>query len=73
MQEQNEYEIRAGKAIVYAGNDIEQARRAFFAAAKDPAYFSCKIDFLYRGEVVTGFGVRIGYQQSEANEQQTDS
>nr|BBH87010.1 hypothetical protein KTC_17610 [Thermosporothrix sp. COM3] len=72
MQQQNDFEVRAGKECIYTGNDAKEAHEAFKAAALKPEYYDRTIDLLYKGRLVAGFKERIGYRPTD-NRKQTDS
>nr|BBH87268.1 hypothetical protein KTC_20190 [Thermosporothrix sp. COM3] len=73
MQQQNDFEVRAGKECIYTDNDAKEAHEAFKAAALKPEYYDRTIDLLYKGRLVAGFKERIGYRPTEDNRKQTDS
>ncbi|GCE46438.1 hypothetical protein EI42_04482 [Thermosporothrix hazakensis] len=55
MQNKDTYEVRAGNTVLYVGKDAEQARRVFFAAAKEQAYDTRKITFYVNGNRAAEF------------------
>jgi len=55
MQQQNDFEVRAGEEVLYAGNDVEEARKVFFAVAKEQAYYDRKITFYVNGNIAAEF------------------